>query len=112
VNSSGIGIFLGENDNSTESRVRHIEYVGQLVGAAHVGLGLDYVFDQEELDADIRGHPETYPTGIGYTTGINMIEPERVPLIVEALLQRGYTDTAVQGILGHNNLRIARQVWR
>lgn len=112
VNLSGIGIFLGENDNSTEALVRHIDYVVQLIGAEHVGLGLDYVFDQEELDADIRGHPETYPTEIGYTTGIKMIEPERVPMIVEALLQRGYTDTAVQGILGHNNLRIARQVWR
>lgn len=112
VNLSGIGIFLGENDNSTEALVRHIDYVVQLIGAEHVGLGLDYVFDQEELDADIRSHPETYPTEIGYTAGINMVEPERVPLIVEALLQRGYTDTAVQGILGHNNLRIARQVWR
>ena len=112
VNLSGIGIFLGENDNSTEALVRHIDYVVQLIGAEHVGIGLDYVFDQEELDADIRSHPETYPTEMGYTAGINMVEPERVPLIVEALLQRGYTDTAVQGILGHNNLRIARQVWR
>jgi membrane dipeptidase len=112
VNLSGIGIFLGENDNSTGALVRHIDYVVQLIGAEHVGLGLDYVFDREELDEDIRDHPETYPAGFGYTAGINMVEPERMPLIVEALLQRGYTDTAVRGILGHNNLRIARQVWR
>jgi membrane dipeptidase len=112
VNLNGIGIFLGQNDNSTETLVRHIDYVAQLIGAEHVGLGLDYVFDQQELDEAIRNDPEMYPTESGYTTGINMVEPERMPLIVEALLELGYSDTAVRGILGHNNLRIAREVWR
>jgi len=109
---NGIGIFLGDNDNSTETLVRHIDYVVQLIGAEHVGLGLDYVFDQQEPGEDIRSHPDMYPTESGYTTGINLVEPERMPRIVEALLQLGYGDTAVRGILGHNNLRIAREVWR
>jgi microsomal dipeptidase-like Zn-dependent dipeptidase len=41
-----------------------------------------------------------------------MIEPERFPEIAEALLTRGYAESHVQGILGHNNLRVARQVWK
>lgn len=41
-----------------------------------------------------------------------MIEPERFPLIAEALLKRGYREMHVQDILGHNNLRLAREVWR
>jgi membrane dipeptidase len=112
VNLNGIGIFLGDNDNSTDTLVCHIDYVVQLVGAEHVGLGLDYVFDQQELAEYLKSHPEIFPPEKGYAAGFAMIEPERIPAITEALLLRGYSDTDVQGILGGNNLRIARQVWR
>lgn len=47
VNLNGIGIFLGDNDSSTEMLLRHTVYVVELIGVDHVGLGLDYVFDQE-----------------------------------------------------------------
>lgn len=112
VNLSGIGIFLGANDNSTETLLRHIEYTVELIGAEHVGLGLDFVFDQAELDSYIRSRPDIFPTEKGYGAGMAMIEPERFPLIAESLLKRGYSETHVQGILGHNNLRVAGKVWR
>jgi membrane dipeptidase len=112
VNLNGIGVFLGDNDNSTETLVRHIDYAVDLVGAEHVGLGLDYVFDQEELNDLVRARPDMYPPEKGYKEGIAMIEPERFPLIAEALLWKGYKEADVQGILGHNNLRVAKQVWK
>ena len=111
VNLNGIGIFLGQNDNSTETLLRHIEYAVELIGPEHVGLGLDYVFDQKELDDYLRDNTDVFPPEKGYATGIAMIEPERVPRIAAALLQRGYGEADVQGILGHNNLRVARAVW-
>jgi membrane dipeptidase len=112
VNLSGIGIFLGENDNSTATLLRHIDYAVELIGPEHVGLGLDYVFDHKELDDYVRVHADMYPPEKGYGTGIAMIEPERVPLVVDEMLKRGYGETAIQGILGHNNVRVARQIWR
>jgi membrane dipeptidase len=112
VNLNGFGIFLGDNDNSTETLLRHIDYSVGLIGAEHVGLGLDYVFDQAELDEYVRARPDIYPPEKGYGTGIAMIEPERFPVIAEALLKRGYSETDVQGIMGHNNLRVAKHVWR
>jgi len=112
VNLNGIGIFLGDNDNTTETLLKHIDYTAGLIGAEHVGLGLDYVFDQVELDEYIRTRPDIYPPEKGYGAGISMIEPERFPVIAEALLKRGYSETDVQGILGHNNLRVASRVWR
>ena len=112
VNLSGIGIFLGENDTSTQTPINHIDYAVQLIGPEHVGLGLDYVFDQKELEEHLRDHPEFFPPEKGYGAGIGMIEPERFPVIAEALLKKGYRETDVQGILGHNNLRVARAVWR
>jgi membrane dipeptidase len=111
VNLNGIGLFLGDNDNSTETLVRHIDYAVQLIGPAHVGFGLDYVFDQKELNEHIRARPDIFPPE-RYAAGISMIEPERFPRIAEALLDRGYSETQVQGILGHDNLRVAREVWK
>jgi hypothetical protein len=40
------------------------------------------------------------------------VGPERFPAIAEGLLRLGYSDADVQGVLGHNNLRVARQVWK
>jgi membrane dipeptidase len=112
VNLNGIGTFLGDNDNSTDALVRHIDYAVELIGADHVGLGLDYVFDQAEVDEYIRTRPDLYPPEKGYGHRAAMIEPERFPAIAQALLSRGYSETDVQGILGHNNLRVAGRVWK
>lgn len=112
VHLDGVGIFLGKNDNSTERLIEHIDYAAQLIGPEHVGLGLDYVFDTQELDDFVKAHPDLFPPEKGYGTGIAMVEPERFPEIAEALLKRGYPEAAVEGILGHNSLRVARAVWR
>jgi membrane dipeptidase len=117
VNINGVGMFLGldsngRSDNSTETIVHHIDYAAQLVGAEHVGLGLDYVFDVAELEEYLRKHPEKFPADVVKEGGYRQVEPERFPVIAEALLARGYREADVQGILGHNNLRVARRVWK
>jgi membrane dipeptidase len=117
VNINGVGIFLGKDaqgrgDHSTETVVRHIDYVVRLVGPQHVGLGLDYVFDISELEEAVRAHPEKFPEESRKPGAYTQVEPERFPVIAEALLRKGYRESAVQGILGHNNLRLAKQVWK
>jgi membrane dipeptidase len=117
VNINGVGMFLGEGtdgrgDNSTETTLRHIDYAAQLIGPAHVGLGLDYVFDLSELDELLEKHPDKFPPAPRQPGTYVQVEPERIPVIAEALLRKGYNDQDVQGILGHNNLRIAREVWK
>ena len=39
-------------------------------------------------------------------------DPEAWPRITQALLDRGYDEAAIRGILGENFLRVAGQVWR
>jgi membrane dipeptidase len=117
VNINGVGMFLGRDtrgnaDNSTETIVRHIDYAAQLIGPEHVGLGLDYVFDMAELDELVRKHPEKFPGLPEGPAGYTQVEPERVPIIAEELLRKNYSESDVQGILGHNNMRVARAVWR
>ena len=112
INLMGISLFLGDAQSSTDSFMRHLDHVVNVAGPEHVGLGLDYVFDAAELDEYVRSRPDFFPPEKGYTGKIGLIEPERIPIIAEAMLRRGYSEEVVQGILGNNNLRVARAVWR
>lgn len=112
VGINGIGIFLGENDNSTETMVRHIDYAVQLLGDEHVGISLDYCFDSTELDEYLANNPAMFPPALGYDRGLQMVEPERLPALIEALLARGYGSQSLSRILGGNFLRVAKHVWK
>jgi microsomal dipeptidase-like Zn-dependent dipeptidase len=60
----------------------------------------------------LQRHPETFPADARGPGGYRQVEPERFPVIAEELLNKGYRESEVQGILGHNNLRLARRVWK
>ena len=103
----------GTADNSTEGLFRHIDHFVQLVGPDHVGLGLDYVFDIEEAIAYYRAHPERFPASAGYSGAdqISMIEPERLPTVVQTMIDHEYPAESIRLILGANHLRIAEACW-
>jgi membrane dipeptidase len=114
VGVTGIGIFLGDNDATTENLVRHIDYMVDLVGAEHVGFGLDATFGQDDV-IDSRDERSQYfwPPGNSYdAVDRHNAAPEQIPELAEALRSRGYPDDAVRAILGENFLRVARSVWR
>ncbi len=109
IGINGIGDFLG--GTRSETVVDHLEYVIERVGPEHVGLGLDYMIDKQELLDYINNHPERFPPSLG-TDYLAFVEPEQIPEIAELLLARGHSDATVRGILGENFLRVAEQVWR
>lgn len=113
IGINGVGAFLGDNDISAARMVEHIDYVAQMVGAQHVGLGLDYLPDVEEVPKLFARYPHAWP---GYSAEDLMdnrfAPPELLPEITELLLAKGYADDDVRGILGENFLRVARQVWK
>jgi membrane dipeptidase len=111
VGINGVGIFLGENDASTDALIRAIDYAVELVGPDHVGLGLDYVFDQEELNAYLATNRDTFPAGSGYDdVPMRFASPAQLPEVTAGLLDRGYGEPAVRAILGGNFLRVASEV--
>jgi len=110
---NGIGIFLGDNDISVATLLRHIDYVVERVGSAHVGLGLDYMFG--ELSGDLppgSRSEEWWPPGNEYDVGdMKIMPPERFPAITEGLLARGYAESDVRRVLGGNMCRVAGASW-
>lgn len=112
IGINGIGVFLGDNDDRPETVVRHIDHVAQLVGPDHVGIGLDYVFDAQELADYLATMRDTFPDDPTYDQVMRMVGPEAFPAITEGLLKLGYADEDVAKILGLNWRRVAETVWR
>ncbi len=111
VGINGVGIFLGDNDDRSETVARHIDYVAKLAGIDHVALGLDYVFDMEELLAYLRGHPQTFGDDSALASP-RFVVPEQLPEIVDCLVAMGYAEADLERVLGLNVLRVAAAVWR
>lgn len=113
VGINGIGLFLGPGNRAdAELIVRHIDHAVERIGVPHVGISLDYVFDDAELAAYIAANPDKFPPHLGYGAGMAMAGPERFPEITEGLLRLGYDDASVMAILGGNWRRVAEAVWK
>lgn len=108
---NGIGIFLGDNDVRVSTFVDHVDYVRQRVGVDHVGIGLDFVFDQSEMEA-VMEQKSIWPAGFGYDQKIRFLGPDQLPHVTEEMLRRGFSDDEARAVLGGNLLRVAREVWR
>jgi membrane dipeptidase len=117
VGINGYPAFVADSTTpSLDQYVDHIAYIADLVGPAHVGIGLDYttrnppMAEYEQLIA--AGHwtresypppPWHYPAGLEDASGL--------PNLSQRLLQRGFSEQDVRGILGENWLRVFDAVW-
>ncbi|RVT40363.1 membrane dipeptidase [Sphingobium algorifonticola] len=112
VGITGVGAFLGaNNDVRSETFVRHIDYAVNLIGVDHVGLGLDFVFDREELRRALVEMRHTFPDDPAYRTVPDFVAPEQIVEIAALLMARGYAEADIAKILGGNHLRVAEQAW-
>jgi membrane dipeptidase len=103
--------FLARDRPATlELLIDHAAYMADLVGANHLGIGLDFA-DEDEEDYVYFGYDERYipkppwnwPKGIaGHVEAVN---------IAPALRARGFNNSEVRGILGENFLRVFAEIW-
>ena len=87
----GLSFFPEFTGNSIEDFLDHIDFVAALAGTEVIALGSD--FDGIEKTPDGLGDARCYP-------GIT----------VKLLLERGYTEKEVKGIMGGNVLRLIERV--
>jgi membrane dipeptidase len=115
IGLTGVGRFISKEgtDVSAERIVEGIDYVAHLVGPEHAGLGLDYANDPNQVARLLRagrrhyGDPSSYPAD-----NLKFAPPTAIPEIAYRLLERGYGETEVRGVLGENWLRVYREVWK
>jgi membrane dipeptidase len=86
---SGLPQYVDVN-NTLAQVVRHITYIGDLIGYSHVGIGTDY------------DGIETTPRGLE--------DVSKFPALVEALLDAGVSKGDVAKVVGRNLLRVWHEV--
>lgn len=112
VGVTGIQIFLGSGTSDTELMVRHIDYMCELVGAEHVGLGSDFAEITRALENRIANGQYYWPSDqYPSAAKLGFVDIEVFPEISNALLTRGYSEKQVCGILGENFMRVAAANW-
>ena len=114
IGMNGMGIFLGDNDVSNETLMRHICYVSDLVGPEHIGIGFDFSPDMDiNVGEILASRPDFWPDGQQYDTkGIKHAGPDQLKDLAIRIDQAGFSEVELRGILGENFRRVATSAWR
>ena len=81
------GHFLGEGRRSLAGVVDHIDHFSSIIGPEYIALGSDFDgLPWEQLPDELK-------------------DVSQLPKVAEELAARGYSESAIQGIMGENLLR-------
>jgi membrane dipeptidase len=117
IGINGYPAFVADSATPTlDQYIDHMAYIADLVGPEHVGIGLDYTVrnppmaEYEQLIANGHWTRESYPPPPWhYPSGLD--DASGLPNLTRRLLQRGFSEQDVRGILGENWLRVFDAVW-
>lgn len=108
--------FLKNGIKSTiEDYVEAIEYIVNIVGEDHVGIGTDFTQGHDEPFFEWLTHDKGYARRL--TRFGEIINPKGIrtigefPNLTEALLNRGWTPRKVQKVMGENWVNTLKEVW-
>lgn len=110
----GLNRFLGEGRTDSEKLADHVEYLVDLIGPRHVGIGLDYAFpvDLKGIDRIIADNPQFWPTDEYPEGATTYAAPGQLRELAEVLLRRGRSERAVRDVMGGNFMRLAGEIWK
>jgi membrane dipeptidase len=97
-----------------EDYLSAIDYLVNLIGIDHVGLGTDFM---EEIPPEVNAmalkgiSAENLQKFYGSTSIAGFESAAEFPRVTEGLLSRGYSPRDVKKILGGNWLRLYETVW-
>ncbi len=105
------GFVSADTVPTLDQLLDHAVHIAERVGAEHLGIGLDFAYedeyDPERFGFDPRWYPRppwTWPTGIEWWEDTRNIGPR--------LRDRGFSEAEVRGVLGENFLRAFEQAWK
>ena len=118
INALPVFLRAGTASPGIDDVVDHLEYVAERIGIQHVGLGLD--FSQPPDQPGIS--PERYAmlTRQGVWSEATLPPPPwryplasaaEAPRLTQRLLERGFAEPDVIGVLGGNVMRVLEHVW-
>ena len=123
IGMNGFPPFVADTSRPTlDDLLKHVDYIAELVGIDHVGLGIDFEYIDESMQKDSLAHydyfvktgqwnPDDYPPPpYYYPQGLD--DPRYFPNLTKALLERGYDEDETKKVLGGNFMRVYAQIWK
>lgn len=117
VGVNGVAMFLSSDprDCSGAALFRHIDYIAELVGHEHVGLGLDFVPELLRAE-DVRKFSEQLAAAYGadqypIVDRFSTASPAVILELTREMIDHGYRDEHILAILGLNWARVFEQHW-
>ena len=114
---TGVRMFVKDREPTTiEDYIDHFDHVRDLVGVEHLGVGSDVdLHGYDDMPADeYEALKSAYKDSYAFRDKIDIEgvdHPKRMFDLTEALIQRGYTDDHIRGILGGNFQRVLGEIW-
>lgn len=103
--------FISADPRPTlDQLVDHAAHIADLVGADHVGLGLDFA-DEGEEEYDFYGYDERYYPRPPWTWPHGIQWLHQCAAIAPTLGARGFSPQETTGIMGTNFLRALTTIW-
>ncbi len=105
IGINGVAAFIHDDPKraSLDGMLDHLDYVANLVGIEHVALGPDFVdYMHDDPNSFASSDAIDNPAGFENIT--------RMPNVTVGLVERGYTEDQIRGVLGLNFLRIFEEV--
>ncbi len=107
--------FLSSNPGANiQSIIDHIEYVVNLVGIDHVGLGPDLLenWPEEKYNCIWEKGQDLADTKIDFQYPEGFKSLTDIPSLYDAILERGYSKNDAAKIMGENFLRVFKETWK
>ena len=113
IGVNGLGEFLDDEGATSASIFSHLDHMAGLVGARHLGLGLDFVLNVSGFWDWVERFPHMWPESPGIARRRSAFaQPEQVLELVETMLRAGWSDEDVRGVLGENFARVCEAAWK
>jgi len=114
----GFNLFLGRFPATAADMAAHIDYIADLVGVEHVGIGWDYSYPYSgvALAASTEEYEKYFIDGAKSDKHISSQADAYVPLsareeIGNILRRKGYDEAALGRVMGGNFYRVAEACW-
>lgn len=108
----GVNFFprlVAEADPTLAHVVEHVRYLVELVGMEHVALGPDFIdYAVDEMGAGLAASSVDYGSSYSYPVGLE--NTTKMPALVQALLDTGYSVDEVAQLASGNLRRVISEV--
>jgi membrane dipeptidase len=110
IGVTAVPTFISAEPATISAWVRHLEYVVDVAGIEHVGIGADFIQHVDEIGATLENTSYGPHFGVDLPPFEGMLGPDDLPALTAELDRRGFGEADLRRIYHENYLRVFARV--